>query len=130
MSGGTSKQARGAVIGPHETEEHPQEGRLARAIGPEETVDFARAYDEVHVVDHSAIAVALRETNDFEGRLFRHAGSVSHEVGDLGEVSVVDRALDEAAYSPARIDEGLLGELGAALHAQGGQDARATGALR
>src|SRR5262245_19888781 len=45
------EQLGGAVVGPDEPEQHPQRGRLARAVGTEVAVDVAGADREVDVVD-------------------------------------------------------------------------------
>src|SRR4030095_6084933 len=44
--------------------DHPQRGRLARAIGPQEAADATLLDGEVHVVDDGARTVALHQVMD------------------------------------------------------------------
>ena len=49
------------VAGQQHAAEHAQRGRLARAVGPEESVDAARGNVEVDVIDRDLVAELSRE---------------------------------------------------------------------
>ena len=54
-----AEEARGALVGPDQPEQHPQRRRLAGPVGSEVAVDVAGAHGQVDVVDRRDVAVAL-----------------------------------------------------------------------
>ena len=56
----------GAAVGVDQADGHPEAGRLARPVGPEQTDDLALVHLEVDAVDHLAASVPLLQATGFE----------------------------------------------------------------
>src|ERR1700729_1384375 len=73
MIQGVTQQHHRAFVGPDQAEQHPQEGRLAGAVGSEQPAPLAGPDDQVHTVDGRRSAEALDQSRRVD-RL--HAGAI------------------------------------------------------
>ena len=62
-----------AGVGPDQAEEHPQERRLAGAVGPEDPVDLARGHADGDVVDGADRPEGLGHAHGVDGQWLCHA---------------------------------------------------------
>ena len=63
-----AEQPHAAAVGLDQTQQDPDGGRLAGAVGPEEAVHFALAHAQVEAVERPNRAEVLCQIADFDGR--------------------------------------------------------------